>query len=141
MTLILINWRKIIGASLKIAGIGALIYLSAAAGYSRGYVDGSNSPINAVSKVTVLQMIRRGDLNKAISFLEQDLDVNIVYQWSLKTDGKSLLDIMGLGSHNKKFMQRVSTYRRHAPYKNENPDVEKAISTVLHQYSSGKKTN
>jgi hypothetical protein len=137
----MINWRKTIRTAVKLVGLGALIYLSAAAGYSRGYVDGSNSPVNAASQVTILQIMRWGDINKAINFLEQDLDTNLVYQWSLKTDDRSVLDVMGLGVYNKRFMERISNYRRHVPYVNSHPEIQKAISAVLRQYSSSNRNN
>jgi len=114
------------------------LYACIVFGYLQGYVDGSNAPVNACYNVSVLESIRSGDNTAAIKMLDTQLDANIIYHWSLKNRGGSIFDVMGFSQFDRGFMECVASYRKHLPLNDSNKEINNAIASVLHQYSSGK---
>lgn len=116
----------------------AILYACCVFGYLQGYVDGSNAPVNASYNVSVLESIRRGDNATAIKLLDAQLDANIIYHWTLKNRGRSMFDVIGFGKYDKGFMESVATYRKSIPLNDADKEINSAIGSVLHQYSTGK---
>jgi hypothetical protein len=116
----------------------AICYACCVVGYLQGYVDGTNAPVNACYNVSVLESIRRGDNATAIKMLDTQLDANIIYHWTLKNRGRSIFDVMGFGQFDRGFMESVASYRKHLPLNDSNKEINDAIASVLHQYSSGR---
>jgi len=133
-------WRKFVIVLIALALVVVVFYAGGLFGYMQGYGDGSNAPVNAVSKVSVLKCIRKGDTPMAIRLLETELDGNIVYHWAQKDLDKSYFDVFGFKKHDKLFMGRISAYRRATPYNGSDNQINDVVKTVLHQYSTNKLT-
>ena len=73
-----------------------------------------------------------------IKLLDTQLDANIIYHWTLKNRGRSIFDVMGFGQFDRGFMECVATYRKHLPQNDSDKEINNAIASVLHQYSTGK---
>ncbi len=116
----------------------SIFYVGGVIGYLQGYVDGTNAPANACYNVSVGDSVRRGDNASAIKLLDAQLDANIVYHWSLKNRGRSIFDVIEVGKFDKGFMECVASYRKNLPLNDEDKKINSAISSVLHQYSTGK---
>lgn len=117
----------------------SIFYLGGVVGYLTGYADGSNAPLNAYNRVSVAYLIIKGDSSSALKLLDTQLDGNIIYHWALKSRGRSYFDIMGFGKDDKGLMECVADYRRHLPLNDSNKEINEAIASVLHQYSTAKK--
>lgn len=114
-------------------------YAGGVIGYLTGYTDGTNAPVNACYRVSVADSVRKGDSSSALKLLDVQLDANIIYHWSLKNRGRSFFDVMGFGKFDKGFMECVADYRRRLPLNDPDKEINNAIASVLHQYSTSKK--
>lgn len=130
--------RKILKIVAVVAAGLAICYACSVFGYLQGYIDGKNAPVNACYNVSVLESIRRGDNANALKMLDTQLDANIIYHWTLKNRGRSMFDVMGFGQFDRGFMECVASYRKHLPLNDSNKEINDAIASVLHQYSSGR---
>ena len=131
-------FRKILKIIVFVAIGLAICYFCSVFGYLQGYTDGTNAPVNALYNVSVLESIRRGDNQAAIKLLDTQLDANIIYHWTLKNRGRSIFDVMGFGQFDKGFMEGVATYRKQLPLNDSDKEINNAIASVLHQYSTNK---
>jgi hypothetical protein len=133
-----VTFRKILKFIVFVAIGIAICYFCSVFGYLQGYTDGTNAPVNAVYNVSVLESIRSGNNETAIKLLDTQLDVNIIYHWTLKNRGRSIFDVMGFGQFDRGFMENVAAYRRQLPLNGSDKEINNAIASVLHQYSTGK---
>lgn len=133
-----VSFRKMLKIIAFVAAGLAICYICSVFGYLQGYIDGTNAPVNACYSVSALESIRRGDNAAAIKLLDTQLDANIIYHWTLKNRGRSIFDVMGFGQFDKGFMECVASYRKHLPLNDSDKEINNAIASVLHQYSTGR---
>ena len=131
-----------------IAVLVVIAYVSAAAGYLLGgpQYAARFMPADAAYNVVVLQALRRGDSESAISLLETQLDTQIVEHSTFNSRLASWLDPfpMVLGLYDlephpeaaAKLMSRVAAYRLQHP-SSAPEEISSAINAHLAEFQPG----
>lgn len=119
--------------------LGAVAYGAMVFGYLLG---GSNyfaqfAPTDAVLTVAVLERVRKGEIDTAISLLESELDTHIVKHSTFQPGIARWLDVLASADSNAttKLMARVARYRSEHPSLAAHHEVRERIENHLRSFS------
>ena len=137
--------RPVVKRSLGAVAVVALMLLSAFAGgtygFMQGYVHGlGDTSVKAATLTTALRAMRNGELEKAISSLESDLDTLIIEHWATGRSDPPILSWLVHSSSSdvtdRKLFARVARYRDEYPSAAVVPEVRSAIAAHLKSFQS-----
>lgn len=125
-----------------VATAALFFYVGLSQGFGRGYTyrDIHASPSEAVSKVVLLERLRTGKIDSAISLLESQLDSEIISHRMGLDRGPAFPHVISYGDTSetaKKLMIKVAKYRVDHPTQTENPQIKTEIDYVVRHYSQG----
>lgn len=123
-------------------------YASYQVGLSHGFGIGASyevvhaGPASALNNVSVLRLLREGEVQDAINYLETILDGNIIVYRGDLVEGALPVPYRNIFPNapdaEKKIMAQVAKYRITYPSQSTVPEVQRSVSEVVDKYAPQK---